>query len=213
MIAFVSNYQDLSTDRGYQFKFFCDKCGNGFLSAYQASTLGTAASLLEAAGSFFGGSLGRAGETVFSVQRAIGGSAHDSAIQAAVEEGKAQFHQCPRCAKWVCPEVCWNGPVGLCHNCAPNVQTELAVAQTGATIEQINSHVRQQNMTEGMDLKTPQTAVAPTCVQCHAAMPPGAKFCGECGTPVAKAQLNCTSCGTLLHGAKFCPECGHAAGK
>jgi len=27
LIQFVQNYQDLSTDRGFQFKFHCDKCG------------------------------------------------------------------------------------------------------------------------------------------------------------------------------------------
>src|SRR5215470_13699834 len=27
-IEFVQNYQDLSTDKGYQFKFFCDKSGS-----------------------------------------------------------------------------------------------------------------------------------------------------------------------------------------
>ncbi len=32
-IAFVQNYQDLSTDRGYQFKFNCDHCNNGFMTA------------------------------------------------------------------------------------------------------------------------------------------------------------------------------------
>ena len=50
MIAFVANYEDLSTDKGYQFKFMCDKCGNGFVSGYEANNLGTAAGLLEAAG-------------------------------------------------------------------------------------------------------------------------------------------------------------------
>ena len=28
-IPFTGNYEDLSTDRGYQFKFYCEKCGNG----------------------------------------------------------------------------------------------------------------------------------------------------------------------------------------
>jgi hypothetical protein len=33
-IEFVRNYDDLSTERGFQYKFYCDKCGNGFLSSY-----------------------------------------------------------------------------------------------------------------------------------------------------------------------------------
>ena len=52
MIQFVNNYDDLSTDRGFQFKFHCDKCGNGFMSRFQMSTIGTAGSLLRAASSF-----------------------------------------------------------------------------------------------------------------------------------------------------------------
>ena len=130
MIAFVANYQDLSTDKGYQFKFLCDKCGNGFLSSYEANTLGTAAGLLEAAGSLFGGVLGRAGQTAFEVQRAVGGPAHDAAIKKAVEEGKQHFQQCKRCAKWVCPEVCWNTEIGLCHDCAPDAQVEICLLYT-----------------------------------------------------------------------------------
>ena len=48
MIQFVNNYDDLSTDKGYQFKFHCDKCGNGYMSRFSASVVGTAGSLLRA---------------------------------------------------------------------------------------------------------------------------------------------------------------------
>ena len=40
MIQFVANYDDLSTDRGWQFRFHCDKCGNGHMSAYEAYLAG-----------------------------------------------------------------------------------------------------------------------------------------------------------------------------
>ena len=44
------------------------------------------------------------------------------------------------------------------------------------------------------------------CSACGAALLPGAKFCGECGTPAAAA---CRMCGTeLTPNLKFCPECG-----
>jgi class 3 adenylate cyclase len=44
------------------------------------------------------------------------------------------------------------------------------------------------------------------CPTCDATLPTGAKFCAECGTPVAAA---CRTCGTeLAPGQKFCPECG-----
>ncbi len=49
LIRFVSHHDDLSTDRGYQFKFHCDRCGNGVMSGFQASVLGTASGLLSTA--------------------------------------------------------------------------------------------------------------------------------------------------------------------
>jgi class 3 adenylate cyclase/tetratricopeptide (TPR) repeat protein len=47
------------------------------------------------------------------------------------------------------------------------------------------------------------------CTGCGAALPSGAKFCMECGTPV---QAGCSGCGApLVSGAKFCMECGRPA--
>ena len=51
MIRFTENYEDLSTDQGFQFKFYCDRCRNGYMSSFQMSTIGAAGSLLRAAGS------------------------------------------------------------------------------------------------------------------------------------------------------------------
>src|ERR1700733_10014159 len=108
VIQFVANYDDLSTDRGYQFKFHCDKCGNGYLSSFQPSVAGTAGSLLRAAGDLFGRWASSAGNSAYEIQRAVGGKGHDSALSNAVQEGKTYFRQCTRCGKWVCPQVCWN---------------------------------------------------------------------------------------------------------
>ncbi len=70
MIRFTENYDDLSTDRGYQFKFHCDKCGNGFMSSFETSAVGVAGGLLHVAGNLFGGLLGSAGDSAYEVQRA-----------------------------------------------------------------------------------------------------------------------------------------------
>jgi len=45
------------------------------------------------------------------------------------------------------------------------------------------------------------------CSSCAATLPDGAKFCGECGAPVA---LRCAACGTVAAraGQRFCLECG-----
>src|SRR5947209_4141395 len=137
-IQFTENYEDLSTDNGYQFKFFCDRCRNGYMSSFQPSVLGAAGGLLRAAGSIFGGAFGSAAAGSYEVQKAVGGKGHDEALKKAVEEVKAMFKQCKRCGKWVCPENCWNAQRGLCNECAPDVQMELAAAQNAATVEQIN---------------------------------------------------------------------------
>ena len=39
--SFTRNYNDLSTEAGFQFEFFCDCCGNGVKSSFmQSSTYG-----------------------------------------------------------------------------------------------------------------------------------------------------------------------------
>ena len=61
-IPFTGNYQDLSSKRGFQFKFFCEKCGNGYMSTFQANSwarLGRG----EVAASPVGGIFGRAAQT------------------------------------------------------------------------------------------------------------------------------------------------------
>src|SRR6267142_278734 len=71
LIQFTKNHTDHSTDKGYQFEFFCDRCGNGFMSEFKASAVGMAASALHAAGSFFGGILGQAASSSYEIERAV----------------------------------------------------------------------------------------------------------------------------------------------
>ncbi len=49
-----------------------------------------------------------------------------------------------------------------------------------------------------------------TCVRCQHESPSGAKFCVECGAPLARPCTRCAS--DVPPGAKFCPECGHPVG-
>ena len=119
VIEFTANHEDLSTDRGYQFKFYCDRCGNGYMSRFQPSGGRTTGGLLRVAGGIFGGIL--AAGNGHQVQRSGSGRAHEYASDRAVAEAKAYFKQCSRCAKWVCPDVCWNAKAGLCEECAPPV--------------------------------------------------------------------------------------------
>lgn len=213
LIKFTANHQDLSTDRGYQFKFFCDKCGNGYMSEFQTSLTGTAGGLLRAAGNIFGGILSSAGNSAYEIQRATGGKEHDAAIGKAVEEAKGYFKQCTRCGKWVCPEVCWNSKAGLCEGCAPDFEEDFAAnkaqAMSSAARDQLNTKASQTDYTSGVDMSAGATAPksAISCPSCGAKTT-GSKFCPECGGPL-QVKLTCTGCGFQPEGApKFCPECG-----
>lgn len=206
-IRFTGNYEDLSTDRGYQFKFFCEKCQNGYMSTFKTSTLGMAGSALRAAGSLFGGMFGGAADSAYEIQRAVGGPAHDSALKDAVAEIAPIFKQCTRCGNWVCEPVCWNKKAGLCENCAPDLDEEMAAAQAEAAREQVQMKARETDSTKQRDVSKVSGAVCPTC----GAKTQGGKFCGECGGAL-NAKKACSGCGHEMEGApKFCPECGARA--
>jgi hypothetical protein len=223
MIQFVGNYDDLSSDRGYQFQFRCDKCGNGYMSRFITSKVGIAGTLLRTAGQMFGGWAGTAGYNSHDLQRMAAGPEHDSALREAVEEGKQYFKQCTRCGKWVCPEACWNGKANLCEGCAPDYEEELAAnrAQVLADVTRQQMYEKAQgmnyagavDMSVGGEVAAPDVGErrgsTPVCVKCHADLG-GAKFCAQCGTPAAAAAKRfCPQCGTAAErAAKFCPECG-----
>lgn len=230
MIRFTANFDDLSTDRGYQFRFRCDKCGNGYQSRFQSSITGMAGGFLRAAGDLFGGILHDAANSAYDIQRAVGGKAHDEAFAAAVEEAKQHFHQCTRCGNWVCPDVCWNAKANLCEGCAPNYEEELAAshaqAKADATRQQLYDKAYQTDYVSGMDMSVDSITSAPTrntvsptveaanapsivglsCTACGTVA--NGKFCPECGQPM-NAKLRCKSCQAELEGKpKFCGECG-----
>jgi hypothetical protein len=203
-IQFVANFDDKSTDKGFQFKFYCDKCRSGFISEYQTNVLGVAGSVLSAAGSLFGGVLGRASSSAYELNRAVGGKAHDDALRHAVEEMRPKFRHCTRCGHWVCPESCWNEDRQLCEECAPDPQEEAAAAQAQAAKEQIWDKAKHMDQAQGVDLQQHATSLCPKC-GAHAGT---AKFCPECGTPLA-TKFKCVKCGAEAdHAVKFCPECG-----
>ncbi|MCK4379409.1 MAG: zinc-ribbon domain-containing protein, partial [Deltaproteobacteria bacterium] len=56
-----------------------------------------------------------------------------------------------------------------------------------------------------------QLLVISQCVHCGKNLPPNAKFCPRCGTPVEQKSegIICPSCGTEnLPDAHFCNQCG-----
>jgi hypothetical protein len=209
-ISFTENYEDLSTDKGFQFRFNCERCGNGYLSSFQHNVTGLAGDALRAAGSFLGGILGRAADSAYEIQQAVGGPAHDAALRKAVDEIRPLFHQCKRCGQWVCQDVCWNDARKQCVGCSPKMDQEIAAIESEATIQQLREKATTIDMTGGVGLKSAAGPAA--CPQCRAEVPVAQKFCGECGANVT-AKPQCPSCGAEARpGMKFCGECGTRIG-
>jgi len=203
-VEFTGNYEDLSTDRGYQFKFYCEKCGNGYMSTFRSSKMGMAASAAQVAGNLFGGLFGKAADTAYEIQRAVGGPAHDAALREAVAEIRPMFKQCTRCGRYVCEPICFNKRSQLCEWCAPDMDEEIAAAQAEAAKQQAFEKARDVNWMKDRDLGEVKGVA---CTSCGAKVG-NAKFCPECGTPTS-TKRRCGDCGHEVEGSpKFCPECG-----
>ena len=93
LIQFTRNHSDHSTDRGFQFEFFCDKCGNGYQTHFQPVASGLITDALDVASGLFGGLLGGAADDAHRVHSAAWEKAHDDAFNKAVQEAKAHFKQ------------------------------------------------------------------------------------------------------------------------
>lgn len=204
MIKFVRNHSDESTERGFQFEFFCDRCGSGYRTEFQASATGMVSEALDVASGLLGGLMGSVADVGDRVHSAAWEKAHDRAFVKAVEEAKPYFKQCRRCSQWV-DDICWNHERGLCRDCAPDVEAEFAAAQVEAEVEQGQQVAREvQYVTK----ERFEQKITGGCPQCGAPLVPGAKFCPECGTKLSTAKF-CIECGSqILPNAKFCPECG-----
>jgi ribosomal protein L32 len=204
-IEFTSNYEDLSTDMGFQFKFYCDRCRDGYMSTFRSNAVGVVGGILRGAGDFFGGIFNQAGHSAYEIQRAVGGAQHDGALQQAVEEIKPLFKKCRRCGDWVCGKVCWNHPKGMCKQCAPVAEEE----ETSMRAEHVRTQV-QNDLFEEENRRLSQKAkeAAAKCPECGAPTL-GKKFCPGCGMKLAGGSAFCGECGAkLTPGAKFCGECG-----
>ena len=218
MQAFTRNYEDNSTDAGFRFTFYCDVCHDGFRTSFIESATYKKGSLLKglsrgigAASSLLGGGvLGNIshaayqGEHVLS-ERFSGMSPdwhkeHEKAFAAAQNEAKQHFHRCNKCHMWVC-DSCWNDEVGLCAECAPRVNVEIAAARADKMKRDIWDKADQTQVFQG-EIEQKAT-FCPNCGK-----PAGqSKFCTTCGSSLA---LNiCKKCGAENdQSVKFCGECG-----
>ena len=201
---FTSNYQDLSTNQGYQFEFRCDICGSGYRSQFHRSVMATGSTLLQGASNILGGRFWGAANAADNVNDIVDHDAKDKALQQASNEIMPLFHRCVRCSKWV-DETCFNKERGLCVNCAPNLVAEMEAERSSVEINQMRDKMQQTTVFSG-DVSTRQTE-CPNCGK-----PVGSeKFCSNCGTPLGQAK--CSKCGAdLAPGTRFCGNCGNKVG-
>lgn len=211
-IEFTRNYSDQSTDQGFQFEFFCGRCGSGYRTRFQPFVLGSVSRGLDAAGSLFGGFFGQAANLTERAHSATWEKAHDEAFTKAAKELKPDFVQCPRCSSWVCRKNCWNDQRGLCKGCAPDMGVEMAAAQASRTVEEIWAHSKMAEDDRAMlTTESWRAGVRATCPSCNAPLASNVKFCPECGAKI-QVETTCANCGAkMAAGTKFCPECGTKA--
>jgi membrane protease subunit (stomatin/prohibitin family) len=209
MIQFVRNYSDHSTERGFQFEFYCDRCGTGLRTPFQASATGVVSEVLDVASGLLGGRLSRAASASDRLRSAAWEKAHDSAYRKAVAQARPSFEQCPRCSQWVCKASCWNPDLGLCKECAPDAEAEYAATRVATEIEQGQEAIREGTYVDAKAKSRLQNeALTARCPHCGKALASASKFCPECGKRI-EVEKRCPECGsTVQASAKFCPECG-----
>ncbi|MGI6609891.1 MAG: zinc ribbon domain-containing protein [Limnochordia bacterium] len=205
-IEYVRNYQDRSTNEGFQFEFFCDRCSSGLRTEFKPYAAGKIASVLDAASGIFGG-LGSIAHIGGRVRDAAWEKAHDTAFKNAVQELKPKFVQCPRCSTWVCRKSCWNEKRGLCKSCAPDLGVEMSAAQASRSVEEVWAHAAMAEEDKKLAKENWRETIRASCPNCEAPLATNAKFCPECGAQL-KAKGKCKCGHSLAPGTKFCPECG-----
>jgi len=206
---FSDNYNDLSetygTRAGFQFEFYCERCGDAWRSEFVPYKAGQAADWVGRAAGMFGGVLGNVSDVADGLSDKAYGLEHDKAFQAAIRQAESHFHRCPRCTNYFC-DSCWNADAGLCLSCAPSADVEIEAAYAEGKKYAVGEKAALAGIRDGkqMDVKTRKQLVCPKC----GAPNEGAKFCPECGEKLAQKAF-CTECGTQLpETGKFCPECG-----
>lgn len=206
--AFTGNFSDLSNGNGYQWEFRCGRCSSSFRSDFVADNVSRFRGLVRGVSDLIGGQAYRvsnAADNMTNMWGNYGGAskAKDRAFESAVDNVKSQFRHCGGCGLWVCTS-CWNNLVGICQNCSPLTEHDVARAQAAERGAQLREAAARQDWTSSTDSSTPVVLNCPSCGS-HTS---GGRFCGACGASLT-APATCRSCSTpMTPGAVFCTNCG-----
>lgn len=215
MQPFTDNYEDNSTEAGFQFTFYCDLCREGYKTQFIESKTYRKAGFLRGLGRAvqIGASLVGQDHVGYNIERGADilgerfqgmtpdwHKEHESAFEIAQNEAKEHFYRCPKCKQWVC-ENDWNEQEGLCVDCAPRMNIEVASAKAQKMVEDIREKAAETKVFDG-PIESKQTL----CPECGKPAGEG-KFCNNCGASLAMAK--CPKCGARNAAAsRFCGECG-----
>ncbi len=142
-------------------------------------------------------------------------------LQAAWNQVKDKFHECPTCKRLICPSD-WDTQSGFCVDDSPR-KDDISRAQgeqAGAVLQGFaNAFGLGDAVKKATEAAKQASTASARCPQDGALFPAGTKFCPEHGValvqappPQAQAQAGpkfCSNCGTETKGAKFCPNCGN----
>ncbi|MCL2782133.1 MAG: zinc ribbon domain-containing protein [Actinomycetia bacterium] len=218
MQSFTRNYEDNSTEAGFQFTFYCDVCHDGFKTSFLESAtykkrrgsqlfgqgISLAGSLLSSGRGREMGYAAERGSNILS-QRFEGRSPewqkeHEQAFEHSQNEAQQHFHRCPSCTKYVCDQ-CFNEDEGMCTSCAPRQEVYVAHAKADAMRRNIDEAGKNATVWQGAIES--KTTICPSCGK-----PAGTgKFCNNCG---ASMDLRvCPRCGAQnQQTVRFCNNCG-----